>query len=75
MKLHIHRPIFAQEPWVLFLTFATFVGTGVGLGYTSSMVAIGQYFERRRPLAYGITLLGDAGSGMLLVPFFTYTLQ
>ena len=38
------------------------VGGGIGLGYVASIVAVNQYFERRRPLTYGITLLGHAAS-------------
>ena len=60
---------------MLHLTFGIMVGFGVGLGYTASIVAVGQYFERRRPLAYGLTLLGNVLSGMMLNPLFTFTLE
>ena len=49
------------------------VGFGVGLGYTASIVAVGQYFERRRPLALGIAFMGAVLSGVTLNPLFTYT--
>ena len=62
-----------QTPWLLHLTFGLMVGGGVGLGFTASLVAIGQYFERLRPMAYGIGLLGAGLSGMTLNPLFTFT--
>ena len=51
------------------------VGVGIGLGFTASLVSVNQYFERRRPLAYGMTLLGNAASGMVLGPLFMFTMQ
>ena len=51
------------------------VGGGIGLGYVASLVAVNQYFERRRPLVNGITLLGNAASGVILGPFFTYAFE
>ena len=49
------------------------MGGGIGLAYTASLVAVGQYFERRRPLANGLTLLGSAFSGLFLGPLFMFT--
>ena len=62
-----------QASWLLHITFGMMVGLGIGLGWTASLVTIGLYFERRRPLAYGIALLGDAIGGMMLNPLFVFT--
>ena len=57
------------------MTFGILVGTGAGVAYTATFVAIGHYFERRRPLALGLMYLGDAASGMACGPLFTYSLR
>ena len=64
-----------EVTWLLHLTFGVVVGFGVGLGYTASIVAVGEYFEKRRPLALGLTFLGSAASGMILAPIFTFTME
>ena len=58
-----------------YITVGVLVGGGIGLAYTASLVAVGQYFERRRPLANGLTLLGNSFGGLVLGPLFMFTLE
>ena len=43
------------------------VGVGLSLSYSPSIVAVGQYFEKRRATANGVSFAGS-GLGSLILP-------
>ncbi|XP_036360282.1 monocarboxylate transporter 10-like isoform X2 [Octopus sinensis] len=55
---------------VAILTYGFLAGTGFSLMYVSSVVVVGQYFERRRALAIGIASSGS-GIGIFLISAIT----
>lgn len=58
---------FAPPGPVVVLGFATALGAGAGLVYTPVVSTTGQRFERRRPLALGLTMTG-VGVGTIVFP-------
>ncbi len=52
---------------VVVLAFATALGAGAGMVYTPVVSTTGQRFERRRPLALGLTMTG-VGVGTIVFP-------
>ncbi len=46
------------------------IGAGCGLAYASAVVIMGLYFEKYRPLAFGIALAGN-GVGNMAFPYIT----
>ncbi|XP_052825397.1 monocarboxylate transporter 12-like [Octopus bimaculoides] len=55
---------------VAIVTYGFLAGTGFSLMYVSSVVVVGQYFERRRALAIGIASSGS-GIGIFLISAIT----
>ncbi|KAI0209758.1 Monocarboxylate transporter 14 [Lamellibrachia satsuma] len=57
----------AHQVEVLYITFGCMVGVGAGLCYAPSVVILGQYFDKRRALANGLSFCG-AGLGAFVLP-------
>lgn len=57
----------AQQLWLVSLSFAVGVGTGVGFVYIPAISAVQRWFSRRRGLASGIAVTG-IGFGTLVAP-------
>ncbi|KAK2181718.1 hypothetical protein NP493_385g03031 [Ridgeia piscesae] len=52
---------------VLYLTYGVFVGVGLGLSYAPTVVAVGQYFNKKRATANGLSFAGS-GFGAFFIP-------
>ncbi len=52
---------------LLYLAYAPLVGVAVGCCYTPLIGAVGRWFDRRRPLAIAVVLVG-VGGGTLILP-------
>ena len=52
--------------YALFITYGVLIGLGASLCYLSALVAVGQFFKKRKSLATGIVV---SGSGVGTVAF------
>ena len=57
---------FATDLWQLFLTQGLICGIGWSLAYTSAMSVVGQWFNKRRGIAVGISVCGS-GIGVFIM--------
>ena len=57
---------FATELWQLFLTQGLICGIGWSLAYTSAMSVVGQWFNKKRGIAVGISVCGS-GIGVFIM--------
>ncbi|XP_038671858.1 monocarboxylate transporter 14-like isoform X2 [Scyliorhinus canicula] len=65
---------YATSVYYLFISFGVVAGIGNGLAYLPNIVMVGQYFQRRRALAQGISTTGT-GFGACLVTILLKTLS
>ncbi|KAI0221208.1 Monocarboxylate transporter 14 [Lamellibrachia satsuma] len=65
----------AGSMWVFFLTYGVCIGIGTGLAYSPSIVIVGQYFEKKRAFANGVSLAGSGIGSMAIPPLMVYTLD
>ncbi|XP_067897634.1 monocarboxylate transporter 14-like [Heterodontus francisci] len=65
---------YATSVYYLFLSFGVVAGIGNGLAYLPNIVMVGQYFQKRRALAQGISTTGT-GFGAFLVTILLKTLS
>ena len=48
--------------WCLLLSYGILTGIGIGLVYSSTVIVISYYFEKKRGIATGISLCGTGGN-------------
>ncbi|XP_041060585.1 monocarboxylate transporter 14-like [Carcharodon carcharias] len=65
---------YATSVYYLFISFGVVTGIGNGLAYLPNIVMVGQYFQKRRALAQGISTTGT-GFGAFLVTILLKTLS
>ncbi|VDP28147.1 unnamed protein product [Soboliphyme baturini] len=66
---------FSPYLWLTTVTFELIGGTGVSICYTTGMVAVAQYFCRKRGIATGMTLAGSGFGTVALPPLVGYLLN
>lgn len=54
---------------VLTITYGIFGGIGLGVMYLPAVVCVGQYFDKKRSLAIGITVCGTGLGSFVMAPF------
>eukprot|EP00042_Codosiga_hollandica_P048228 m.535876 g.535876 ORF g.535876 m.535876 type:complete len:623 (+) comp57622_c0_seq6:297-2165(+) len=59
---------FAEALWHLYITSGFMVGFGSSLMYNAAIIMLGQYFKKKRALAFGCGIAG-AGAGTVICPF------
>lgn len=61
--------------YVSFVTYGVIGGLGFGMMYVPSIVVVGFYFEKLRPLATGISACGAGMGGIILPPVLSIILD
>ncbi|KAK3095898.1 hypothetical protein FSP39_020526 [Pinctada imbricata] len=59
----------------LYLTYGTFLGFGIALSFSSVMVMVGTYFDKRRGLANGLVMASGSLGTLLLGPGIRYLID
>ncbi|KAM3931735.1 monocarboxylate transporter 14 [Leptodactylus fuscus] len=63
---------FATNVHFLFITFGVTAGIGSGMVYLPAVVMVGQYFQKRRALAQGLSTTGTGFGTFLITVFLKY---
>ncbi|XP_071608206.1 monocarboxylate transporter 14 isoform X1 [Heliangelus exortis] len=63
---------YASNVQYLFLTFGVTSGIGSGMVYLPAVVMVGQYFQKRRALAQGLSTTGTGFGAFLVTAFLKY---
>ncbi|XP_078606394.1 monocarboxylate transporter 13-like [Branchiostoma floridae x Branchiostoma japonicum] len=66
---------YVNNVYELYVTMGVVVGTGWGLAYNPALVAVGQNFDKKRHLAYGVVLAGTGVGGFAFSPLFQYLIS
>ncbi|XP_066273982.1 monocarboxylate transporter 13-like [Branchiostoma lanceolatum] len=66
---------YVTNVYELYVTMGVVVGTGWGLAYNPALVAVGQNFDKKRHLAYGVVLAGTGVGGFAFSPLFQYLIS
>ena len=65
---------FIQEAHKMYVTYGLVWGVGSSFSYVSSIVVLGEYFNRRLALANGITSCGGGVGSLVTGPVINYLL-
>lgn len=60
---------------MLMMTYGVAGGIGLGLVYFPTFIIVGQYFQRKRALAIGITVCGTGLGSFTMAPLITFLLD
>lgn len=60
---------------LLMIIYGIFGGIGLGLIYLTATVSVGQYFDKRRALAMGITACGSGIGSIVMAPLTAFLLD
>ncbi|KFP25430.1 Monocarboxylate transporter 14 [Colius striatus] len=63
---------YASNVHYLFLTFGVTAGVGSGMVYLPAVVMVGQYFQKRRALAQGLSTTGTGFGAFLMTALLKY---
>ncbi|XP_065496572.1 monocarboxylate transporter 14 isoform X2 [Caloenas nicobarica] len=63
---------YASNVHYLFLTFGVMAGVGSGMVYLPAVVMVGQYFQKRRALAQGLSTTGTGFGAFLMTALLKY---
>ncbi|KFQ18193.1 Monocarboxylate transporter 14, partial [Merops nubicus] len=63
---------YASSVHYLFLTFGVTAGVGSGMVYLPAVVMVGQYFQKRRALAQGLSTTGTGFGAFLMTALLKY---
>ncbi|XP_035400838.1 monocarboxylate transporter 14 isoform X2 [Cygnus atratus] len=63
---------YASNVHFLFLTFGVTAGVGSGMVYLPAVVMVGQYFQKRRALAQGLSTTGTGFGAFLMTALLKY---
>ncbi|XP_064021275.1 monocarboxylate transporter 14 isoform X2 [Pogoniulus pusillus] len=63
---------YASDVHYLFLTFGVTAGIGSGMVYLPAVVMVGQYFQKRRALAQGLSTTGTGFGAFLMTALMKY---
>ncbi|XP_015726941.1 monocarboxylate transporter 14 isoform X2 [Coturnix japonica] len=63
---------YASDVHYLFLTFGVTAGIGSGMVYLPAVVMVGQYFQKRRALAQGLSTTGTGFGAFLMTALLKY---
>ncbi|KAM9541923.1 monocarboxylate transporter 14 isoform 2-T3 [Guaruba guarouba] len=63
---------YASDVHYLFLTFGVTAGVGSGMVYLPAVVMVGQYFQKRRALAQGLSTTGTGFGAFLMTALLKY---
>lgn len=66
---------FATSIGQLCVLFGIVAGTGLSMGYVTSVVMVAFYFEKKRALATGLAVCGSGIGTFLFAPFFEYLIE
>ena len=66
---------FIQEVHKMYVTYGLVWGVGSSFAFVSSIVVLGQYFDRRLALANGIATSGSGVGSLVAGPLINYLLQ
>lgn len=58
----------APTIWLIYLSYGLIVGLGASMTFIPAIGAVGQWFERRRGLAIGITVAGSGIGTLIMAP-------
>lgn len=71
----IFASAFANSVALLCFLFGIVAGTGLSMGYVTSVVMVAFYFEKRRALATGLAVCGSGIGTFVFAPLFEYLIE
>ncbi|NJK34709.1 MAG: OFA family MFS transporter [Oscillatoriales cyanobacterium SM2_2_1] len=63
---------FANNIWLLVISYGGIAGTGIGIAYGVPMAVIARWFPERKGLAVGLTIIGFGLSPLITAPLANY---
>ncbi|KAK3104381.1 hypothetical protein FSP39_000664 [Pinctada imbricata] len=74
-SIGVFASAFATSIPLLYFTLGIVSGTGMSMGYVTSLVTVAFYFEKKRALATGIAVSGSGFGTFALAPLFEYLID